>query len=61
MTVVASDIDTYQRFMDALLQAEIGIERYFTYIVTRTVKPHTQPSVELISELEQTQPEETTS
>jgi Lrp/AsnC family transcriptional regulator of ectoine degradation len=38
LKVVARDIDAYQRFVDALLEREIGIDRYFTYIVTRTVK-----------------------
>lgn len=36
--VVARDIDAYQRLIDRLLAAEIGIDRYFTYIVTRSVK-----------------------
>src|SRR5688500_16834015 len=35
---VARDVDAYQRMVDALLEREIGIDRYFTYIVTRTVK-----------------------
>ncbi|TLX56344.1 Lrp/AsnC family transcriptional regulator [Stutzerimonas nosocomialis] len=34
----ARDIDHYQRFIDQLLLEDIGIERYFTYIVTKTVK-----------------------
>ena len=38
LKVMASDIDTYQRFVDGLLDREIGIERYFTYIVTKTIK-----------------------
>lgn len=36
--IATRDIDSYQRFVDHLLQAEIGIDRYFTYIVTRVVK-----------------------
>ncbi|ACC72991.1 Lrp/AsnC family transcriptional regulator [Paraburkholderia phymatum] len=36
--VVSRDIDHYQRFIDALLTEEIGIERYFTYVVTKVVK-----------------------
>ena len=35
---MARDIDAYQRMVDAMLEREIGIDRYFTYIVTRTVK-----------------------
>jgi len=36
--VMAPDIDAYQRLVDGLLAREIGIDRYFTYIVTKTVK-----------------------
>ncbi|AJP56548.1 AsnC family transcriptional regulator [Pandoraea vervacti] len=36
--VLARDIDHYQRFIDDLLMADFGIERYFTYIVTKVVK-----------------------
>ncbi len=38
LKITTRDIDAYQRFIDALLEREIGIDRYFTYIVTRTVK-----------------------
>jgi Lrp/AsnC family transcriptional regulator of ectoine degradation len=38
LKVLTKDIDSYQRLIDRLLEAEIGIDRYFTYIVTRTVK-----------------------
>lgn len=38
LKVATRDIDAYQRFVDSLLEREIGIDRYFTYIVTRTVK-----------------------
>ncbi|NGO91094.1 MAG: Lrp/AsnC family transcriptional regulator, partial [Halomonas sp.] len=34
----ARTIDSYQRLMDKWLISEAGIERYFTYIVTKTVK-----------------------
>ena len=36
--VMARDIDAYQQLVDGLLGREIGIDRYFTYIVTKTVK-----------------------
>ncbi|MCQ1853283.1 Lrp/AsnC family transcriptional regulator [Neorhizobium galegae] len=39
--IVALDIDAYQRLIDGLLDRELGIERYFTYIVTKTVKEET--------------------
>lgn len=38
LRVVTPDIDSYQRLIDDLLTAEIGIDRYFTYIVTKTIK-----------------------
>lgn len=41
LKVMARDIDAYQRLVDALLEREIGIDRYFTYIVTKTVKDET--------------------
>ncbi|MEZ5449219.1 MAG: Lrp/AsnC ligand binding domain-containing protein [Thiolinea sp.] len=31
------DIDHYQRIVDELLAAEIGLRRYYTYVVTRCV------------------------
>ena len=41
LKVMARDIDAYQRVVDGLLEREIGIDRYFTYIVTKTVKDET--------------------
>lgn len=38
LKIVVVDIDHYQRLIDRLLQAEIGIEKYFTYVVTKRVK-----------------------
>lgn len=35
---VARDIDHYQTFIEQLLEADIGIGTYFTYIVTKTIK-----------------------
>lgn len=41
LKVMTPGIDAYQRLVDGMLEREIGIERYFTYIVTRTVKEET--------------------
>jgi len=41
LKVVAPDIEAYQRLVDGLLGRELGIDRYFTYIVTKTVKDET--------------------
>jgi Lrp/AsnC family transcriptional regulator of ectoine degradation len=38
LKVVASDVPAYQSLIDDLLNREIGIERYFTYVVTKIVK-----------------------
>jgi len=38
MKVVAIDIEHYQAIMDRLLEADIGIAKYFTYFVTKLVK-----------------------
>nr|WP_163502358.1 Lrp/AsnC family transcriptional regulator [Halomonas socia] len=38
LKIEADSIDAYQRLIDAWLVSEVGIERYFTYIVTKTVK-----------------------
>ena len=49
LKIMAADIDGYQRLVDGLLDREIGIERYFTYIVTKTIKEETvQPLSELL-------------
>lgn len=38
LKIVARDVDSYQRLIDRLLIDDIGIDRYFTYIVTKPVK-----------------------
>lgn len=38
LKIVATDIAHYQELVDALLEADVGIDRYFTYIVTKPVK-----------------------
>lgn len=38
MKIMAADIDRYQRLIDDMLVSDIGIDRYFTYIVTKNVK-----------------------
>ena len=49
LKVMARDIDAYQRLVDGLLDREIGIDRYFTYIVTKAVKEEiARPIAELL-------------
>jgi Lrp/AsnC family transcriptional regulator, regulator of ectoine-degradation genes len=43
LQVVTPDIDSYQRLVDALLAARVGIRRYFTYVVTKDVKTAAPP------------------
>lgn len=38
MKVVTTDIEHYQNLIDELLETDIGIHRYFTYIVTKSIK-----------------------
>ncbi len=47
--VVTVDIDAYQRLMDEMLDARIGVARYFTYIVTKPVKGPGAPPLGLIA------------
>lgn len=38
MRLLVRDVDAYQRLMDRMLDADIGIARYFGYIITKRVK-----------------------
>ncbi|WP_455380222.1 Lrp/AsnC family transcriptional regulator [Acidihalobacter prosperus] len=38
LLVVAGDISDYQSLLQNWLETETGVERFFTYVVTRTVK-----------------------
>lgn len=38
LRVIAKDVDAYQRMIVTMLTDDIGIDRYFTYIVTSRVK-----------------------
>ncbi|MFC6491152.1 Lrp/AsnC family transcriptional regulator [Nitratireductor sp. GCM10026969] len=48
LQVVAPDIDAYQRLVDQLLEARLGLVRYFTYIVTKPVKQPKSLPIELL-------------
>src|SRR5690606_7810055 len=53
LKIMAADIDAYQRLVDGLLDRDLGIDRYFTYIVTKTVKEETAlPLATLLPPLE---------
>jgi Lrp/AsnC family transcriptional regulator of ectoine degradation len=48
MQIVTRDIDAYQRLIDDMLQARIGLARYFTYIVTKPVKGGGAPPLDVL-------------
>lgn len=48
MQIVTTDIDSYQRLIDQMLEARIGLARYFTYIVTKPVKSPGLPPLEAL-------------
>jgi len=51
LQVVTVDIDTYQSLVDHLLEARVGLARYFTYVVTKPVKrAHVLPLELLIAD-----------
>ena len=48
MQIVTRDIDAYQRLIDQMLDARIGLARYFTYIVTKPVKGSSTPPFDIL-------------
>lgn len=38
LRILCDGIDQYQRLMDHWLDSDLGIDKYFTYIVTKTIK-----------------------
>jgi len=50
MRVAAPDIATYQALIDDLLGRRIGIKRYYTYVVTKTVKRAPVPLADLVGD-----------
>lgn len=48
MQIVTRDIDEYQRLIDQMLESRIGLTRYFTYIVTKSVKGQNAPPLDLL-------------
>jgi Lrp/AsnC family transcriptional regulator of ectoine degradation len=52
LQIVARDIDAYQRLVDRLLEAHVGLARYFTYVVTKPVKLSARLPVALLAGLD---------
>jgi len=46
LQVVTRNINTYQQLIDRLLDREIGLTRYFTYVVTKEVKAGATPPLQ---------------
>jgi Lrp/AsnC family transcriptional regulator, regulator of ectoine-degradation genes len=49
LKVVTRDVDAYQRLVDRMLGADIGLKRYYTYVVTKRVKETAGPPIGLVS------------
>jgi len=48
LQIVTRDIDAYQRLIDEMLDARIGLSRYFTYVVTKPVKGAGAPPLDIL-------------
>lgn len=48
MTVISPNLTHFQDFMESLLNDDLGIERYLTYITTRVIKS-AQPDLDLLT------------
>lgn len=48
LQIVTRDIDAYQRLIDEMLDARIGLSRYFTYVVTKPVKGAGVPPLDIL-------------
>ena len=46
---ICKNIDAYQRLVDDMLQADIGLKRYFSYVVTKPVKFAAAPPISALS------------
>lgn len=53
LQIVTRDINAYQRLIDELLEARIGLARYFTYVVTKPVKSGGVPPLDLLTREEE--------
>lgn len=48
MTVVTTSLPAFQSLMEAMLDADLAIDRYMTYIATRQIKS-TPPNLALLA------------
>lgn len=45
LKITSCDVDAYQRLVDSMLNSDIGLRRYYTYVVTKPVKISAFPPV----------------
>lgn len=48
LQVMCRDVDGFQRLMDSLLERDIGLKRYYSYIVTKAVKGDGPPPLDVL-------------
>jgi Lrp/AsnC family transcriptional regulator, regulator of ectoine-degradation genes len=53
MRIVTASIDAYQQLMEQLLAEDIGIHRYYTYVVTKPIKRFNRYPLQRLIELSQ--------
>jgi Lrp/AsnC family transcriptional regulator, regulator of ectoine-degradation genes len=51
LKIATASVNDYQRFVDDLLNAQLGLKRYYTYIVTKQVKQSSAISDKLLRNL----------
>jgi Lrp/AsnC family transcriptional regulator of ectoine degradation len=50
--VMAKDVDSYQALVDTILSSDAGVQRYWTYFVTKPVKEEPPPLFSMVEALE---------
>lgn len=58
LKTVSSNLTSFQALMQAMLDADLGVDRYMTYIVTRTVKA-SRPNLIKLAAKDVVRPQET--
>lgn len=48
MKVIVRSVDAYQRLMDELLESDLQIERYYSYVVTKAVKDNAEIPLDVL-------------
>ena len=48
LQVVTRDIESYQGLIDGLLEQDVGLARYYTYVVTKPVKLSSVPPLDML-------------